>query len=68
MTSSAGDPFPGSGKVTKLTNSTTPANLLSWSGKKTPLVLSGITLDADGVIHFNVGEDYFGSVNEDFEE
>ena len=68
MTSSAGDPFPGSGKVTKLTNSTTPANLLSWSGKKTPLVLSGITLDADGVIHFNVGEDYFGSANEDFEE
>ncbi len=29
------DTFPGAGKVTELTNNTTPANLKSWSGEET---------------------------------
>ena len=64
--SSASDPFPGTGNVTKLTNNTV-TNLKSWSGLSTKLVLSNIAEDADGVIHFTVGEDSFGEKAEDFE-
>ena len=63
----AGDAFPGTGNITVLNNSTTPANLLSWSGKPTPLTLSGISQDADGVVHFVVENDFSGSATEDFE-
>ena len=64
--SSASDPFPGTRNVTKLTNNTA-TNLKSWSGRPTKLVLSNIAEDADGVIHFTVGEDSFGEKAEDFE-
>lgn len=63
----AGDPFPGTGNVTVLNNSTSPGNLLSWSGKPTPLTLCGISEDADGVIHFTVESDFSGSETENFE-
>lgn len=62
----ASDPFPGAGKVTKLTNNT-PTTLKSWSGRPTLLVLSNISEDSEGVIHFTVSEDVFGEKVEDFE-
>ena len=47
------DPFPGSSTVTSLTNSTLPANLLSWEGKETRMVLEDIS-ESDGVISFRL--------------
>ena len=49
----ASDPFPGTQGVTSLTNSTYPANLLSWEGKSTPMVLMNIT-ETDGEISFSL--------------
>ncbi len=66
-TDSSGDPFPGSGNVTRINNSTKPANLVAWTGKKCPLAISGITRNADGTVTFSVSNDYFGSKVEDFE-
>ncbi len=37
------DPFPGAGNVTEVTNDTSPANLLTWEGNRTPCELSQIT-------------------------
>ena len=62
----ASDPFPGAGKVTKLTNHTSPT-LKSWAGKSTPYVISNITEAADGTITLSVVEDVFGEKIEDFE-
>ncbi|MCR4919136.1 MAG: M6 family metalloprotease domain-containing protein [Prevotella sp.] len=45
--SSAGDPFPGSGRVTELTNDTQPANLLSWTGKECTFELEDISETVD---------------------
>ena len=47
------DPFPGTKKVRKLNNETSPANLKTWAGKNTPLGLENIT-EANGVITFDV--------------
>lgn len=66
-TDSSSDPFPGSAKVTKLNNSTKPANLVAWTGKKCPLAISNITRNEDGSVSFSVGKDYFGYKVEDFE-
>lgn len=63
---SAGDPFPGTGKVSTLGNNTTP-NMKSWTGKATPQTLSMIYEDSDGNIHFTVGTSEVGSTIEDFE-
>ena len=49
----ASDPFPGTGHVTMLNNSTSPANLLTWSGKPNLLGLENISL-RNGVISFDV--------------
>lgn len=64
--STDGDPFPGSGNVTRINNVTSP-NLVSWSGEKTEFVLSNISIDGDGIVSFSVSKDYFGYVTEDFE-
>ena len=50
---SAYDPFPGAGDVTMLTNNTSPANLKSWAGVESPLVLAHIT-EKDGIITFDL--------------
>lgn len=50
----ASDPFPGSNNVTSLTNTTEPANLLSWSGKPTRMVLEDIAEDSNGTVSFRV--------------
>ena len=42
---SSGDPFPGKGRVTSLTNYTSPASLRSWSGKESSLALMNIRED-----------------------
>ena len=51
------DPFPGTGKVTTLNNSTTPANLLTWAGKETQWGLNNIK-ETSGVITFNIEDTY----------
>lgn len=57
---SARDPFPGTGKVSRLTNNTKPANLLSYKNYKSSLIVDGIT-ETNGIIHFSVEKD---AVNE----
>ena len=54
---SAYDVFPGSARVTALHNNTEPANLKTWSGKKTKWGLTNIKM-ANGVITFDVGNTY----------
>ena len=49
----ASDPFPGNGKVTKLNNTTSPANLLTWAGKETKYGLLNIK-EQNGVITFDI--------------
>lgn len=49
----ASDPFPGTRRVTTLSNSTSPANLLTWTGKECPFALENIT-ETDGVITFDL--------------
>ncbi|MBO4451278.1 MAG: M6 family metalloprotease domain-containing protein [Bacteroidaceae bacterium] len=57
LSSGAGDPFPGSGRKTTLNNSTTPANLLTWSGKETQWGLNNIK-ETSGVISFDIEDTY----------
>ena len=52
-TASASDPFPGSKKVTLLNNSTSPGNLLTWTGKMTPFGFENIA-EHSGVITFDL--------------
>ena len=47
------DPFPGTGNVKFLNNTTSPANLLSWAGKETFWGLENIT-ENSGMISFDV--------------
>lgn len=47
------DPFPGTKKVRKLNNETSPANLKTWAGKNTPWGLENIK-ETNGVITFDV--------------
>ena len=49
----ASDPFPGSKKVRRLDNTTSPANLKSWSGLDSPWGLDSIK-EINGVITFKV--------------
>ncbi|MBP5644439.1 MAG: M6 family metalloprotease domain-containing protein [Bacteroidales bacterium] len=53
LSDSGSDPFPGRSWITRLTNHTSPANLRSWSGLETPLVLVNIREDK-GLITFDV--------------
>ena len=49
----ASDPFPGTLQVRKLSNTTSPANLLTWAGKESPFALENI-METDGVITFDL--------------
>lgn len=51
--SSASDPFPGSKKVYKLDNNTSPANLKTWAGKESLWGLDNIK-ETNGIITFNI--------------
>ncbi|MBR6446804.1 MAG: M6 family metalloprotease domain-containing protein [Prevotella sp.] len=53
----ASDPFPGNGRVTKLNNVTTPANLKTWAGKETKFGLLNIK-EQNGVITFDIENTY----------
>lgn len=62
---SDGDPFPGSGNVTSITNATTPS-MRSWTMNSTPLVLEDIAVAADGSVSFKVVADDVPTLMEDF--
>ena len=62
---SDGDPFPGDGDVTILTNDTSP-NIRSWTGDETPFVLDYIG-ETKGIISITVVADDREFVREDFE-
>lgn len=62
---SDGDPFPGSGDVTSLTNLTDPS-MRSWTMASSPLVLENIGYDGDGNISFTVSADNTPTLVEDF--
>ena len=66
VTDSQGDPFPGSGNVTELTNRTTPS-IRSWTQAPTPLEIKDIAESADGVISFSVAKGSIYELTEDFE-
>ena len=66
VSDSAGDPFPGSGNVTQLTNATSPS-LRSWTHASTPLEIKNIQEDAAGVITFSVDKADIYELVEDFE-
>lgn len=66
VTDTDGDPFPGSGKKTELTNKTIPS-LRSWTTTTTPLVIKDIAQNPeDGSITFKVEEDNTPTFIEDF--
>lgn len=61
-----GDPFPGNGGVTSITNFTTP-NLRTWDGDLSEIIIGGIT-EHDRVITFNaIVDTSIVTVIEDFE-
>ena len=60
------DPFPGTANVTELSNGTSPANLLSWTGKPTKWGLKNIR-EQEGVIYFDIEEDVESSGIESIE-
>ena len=51
------DVFPGTGRVTDLHNTTSPANLKTWSGESTKWGLTGIWMNGDDVT-FDVSNTY----------
>lgn len=64
---SNGDPFPGSGNITSLTNQTTPS-LSSWSGLQTETVLTDIQESVEGNIQITTEAVMLQTYTEDFEE
>ncbi|MCI6893905.1 MAG: M6 family metalloprotease domain-containing protein [Bacteroidales bacterium] len=66
VTDSEGDPFPGSGNVTEITNDSDPS-LRSWTGTGTPLSITDISENADGSISFATVTANILSLKEDFE-
>lgn len=66
VSDSAGDPFPGSGNVTSLTNTTSPS-ITSWSMLPTPLELTDIATNDDGTIDITVSKAANNTYVEDFE-
>ena len=50
---SSHDPFPGSSHITQLDNETEPANLLTWTGKESPVGLTNISEKSE-IITFDV--------------
>jgi len=67
VTDSEGDPFPGTGGVTSINNSTTP-NLNSWTGTPTAIAINDIAESEEGVITFNTKKETLETDVEDFEE
>lgn len=67
VTDSDGDPFPGSGNITEITNLTSPS-LQSWAKVATPLVLKDINITADGDISFRVENEEIPTLTETFEQ
>lgn len=65
ITDTNGDPFPGSGNVTAINNSTTPS-LRSWANLSSPIVIENITVDADGAVSFKAVNDEVPTLVEDF--
>lgn len=65
VTDSDGDPFPGSGNVTELNNTTNPS-LRSWTMLSTPLILDNITQADDGRVYFSIKADNVPTLMEDF--
>lgn len=63
---SPGDPFPGSGNVTSITNTSIPS-LRSWTGMETGFILTDITELPDGLISFTAKKDEPEMLYEDFE-
>ena len=57
MGSGSYDPFPGSGRVSTLNNTTSPANLKTWAGKETQWGLKNIK-ETSGVITFDIEDTY----------
>lgn len=66
VTDSDGDPFPGSGKITEITNETTPS-LRSWTHASTPLEIKNIEETEDGIISFDVDKAKILMATENFE-
>ena len=54
---SASDPFPGTGSVTELNNITSPANLMTWTGKQTQWGLTNIR-EVNDIITFDIEDTY----------
>lgn len=65
VTDSAGDPFPGSGDVRSITNTTDPS-MRSWTMASSPLVVENIGYTDDGNISFTVRADNTLTLVEDF--
>lgn len=63
---SNGDPFPGSGNVTELTNTTTPS-LQSWAKIGTPIVIKDIACSDDGTVTFRTENAEVSTLIENFE-
>lgn len=63
---SDGDPFPGSGNITSITNTTSPASLRSWTKTPTPLTLNNISLADNDYISFSVQQEEIPMLIEDF--
>lgn len=67
VSDSDGDPFPGSGMVTELTNTTTPS-LQSWAKIGTPIVIKDITDNGNGSISFRTEKNDIPILVENFED
>ena len=65
VTDSDGDPFPGSGEVTSITNATDPS-MRSWTTTSSPLVIQNIQTDDAGRVTFEVITDDVPTLLEDF--
>lgn len=66
VTDSQGDPFPGSGNVTAISNETSPS-LRSWTGTASPVIITNIAENGDGIISFSTVAEDVPTDFEDFE-
>lgn len=64
---SNGDPFPGIGNITSLTNQTSPC-ISSWSGLQTETIVTDIKESTDGHIQITTQAETLQTYVEDFEE
>ena len=65
-TDTAADPFPGTGNVTAIDNTTTP-NLCSWNGRMSDFAISDIARATDGSVSFKLAVQQYATQVEDFE-